>query len=294
MSAYLYPIALAIISAAVMLAEWLAPWRPGQRQLRRWFVSDLAHLVFNGHFLGVILWGISTHHLLPRIDAALGPQVTAALYRGLATHWPLWVQIPVVLLVVDFIHWCIHNLLHRVPFLWELHKTHHSVGDGEMDWIVSFRFQWTEVVVYKTLQYFPLAFFGFGGTAIMVHAIFGTLIGHLNHSNLNLSYGPLRYLLNSPRMHIWHHDYDGTSRTTVNFGIIFSMWDWIFGTAKMPDAVPARIGFRGDDRFPRDFLSQTAWPASKLFGARRMPAVTIATAALGAALIGVGWWLHFP
>ena len=74
----------------------------------------------------------------------------------------------------DFIQWCVHNMLHRVPLFWEFHKAHHSVKDGEMDWIVSFRFSWLEVIVYKSVLYLPMVFFGFRWEALMFHAIFGT------------------------------------------------------------------------------------------------------------------------
>src|SRR5205085_574315 len=142
------------------------------------------------------------------------------------------------------------------------------VVDGEMDWIVSFRFHWMEVVVYKALQFVPLAFFGFGATAVMTHAIVGTLIGHLNHANLDWGYGPWRYLLNNPRMHLWHHDYDAPAGRAKNFGIIFSVWDFVFRTAHVPDHPPRKLGFPGVEEFPTNFFTQEIWP---ICGRRRSP-----------------------
>ena len=264
MSPWLYPVALILISAAVMALEWWRPWRPAQKQLRPGIVSDLVHLVVNGHFLGVLLYTVAANTVAPALDVAFrGLGISWWSYVSFAASWPLAVQVVVALVVVDFLQWCVHNVLHRVSFLWEIHKVHHSIRDGEMDWIVAFRFHWLEVVVYKGLLYLPLLPFGFAPEALMFHAIFGTLIGHLNHANLNWSYGPLRYVLNSPRMHIWHHDRDGDERTTRNFGIIFSMWDWIFRTAKMPDAPPAHLGFDGDEHMPNHFLAHAVWPASE-------------------------------
>ncbi|MDP2316395.1 MAG: rhodanese-like domain-containing protein [Pseudomonadota bacterium] len=289
---YAYAVALVAISLAVAALEALFPWRTRQRQLRPGLLGDLAHLVFNGHILGVILFGVATTHILPSLDHVLGRAgLTEMVHRGVAQGWPLSVQILVALVAVDFAQWVVHNLLHRVPWLWHFHKCHHSIVDGEMDWIVSFRFQWTEVVVYRTILYFPLAFFGFDPRAVFVHAVLGTLIGHLNHANLDLDWGPLRYVLNSPRMHIWHHDYEGDGRTTVNFGIIFSAWDWIFGTARMPAHPPARLGFRGVEDFPTDFLGHVAWPLQRLAPrAVVQPVVGL----LGAGLLALGWWAHEP
>jgi sterol desaturase/sphingolipid hydroxylase (fatty acid hydroxylase superfamily) len=296
MAAYTYVIALALISVFVAGLEWAFPWRREQPQLRRALLSDFVHLAFNGHLLGIILYGIAVNRVLPAVDDLVGGQgFTGLVGRNIAVDWPWWIQIPVALVVVDFMQWGIHNLLHRVPFLWPLHQTHHSVKDGEMDWIVAFRFQWAEVVVYKALLYVPLAFFGFSSFAMLFHAIFGTLIGHLNHANLDLGHGWWRYILNSPRMHIWHHDRAADAKTTVNFGIIFSTWDWLFGTAKMPDAPPAHIGFAGDQQFPNDFFGQAAWPLPALFGARlnTLPA-RLVSSTFGIAIVAGLYMLSLP
>ena len=292
MSAYVYPIALALISLLLLLLERFFPARPNQKQLRPGLGWDVVHLLFNGHFLGVIFYGVAQRWLLPPLDGFLEARGwSEAVYRDAAASWPVSLQIVVALFAVDFLQWCVHNALHRVPWLWETHRCHHSVEDGEMDWIVAFRFQWTEVVIYRLALYVPLAWFGFGYAAIMFHAIFGTLIGHFNHSNLNVSWGPLRYLLNSPKMHLWHHDFDGGQHTTKNFGIIFSCWDWMFGTAYMPDEPPARLGFPGVESYPKNFFAATAWPLGRLFPKRRARWVA---SVIGVALIAGGWALHEP
>ncbi|MCB9524244.1 MAG: sterol desaturase family protein [Myxococcales bacterium] len=294
LSAYLYPIGLALFSVVVAAAERRWPWRKEQVALRRYLWSDLIHLVFNGHFLGAVLAGLAANFVLPHIDAWLGQAgLMDTVYRNAASQWPLWVQIPVALVVVDFIQWSVHNLLHRVAFFWEFHKGHHSVKDGEMDWIVSFRFQWTEVVVYKTVLYLPLVWFGFGYEAIMFHALFGTLIGHLNHANLDLGHTWLRYIFNSPRMHLWHHDYDRDGTNTVNFGIIFSTWDWLFGTAYMPEHTPRALGFPGVETYPNDFFGLMAWPVSHWLGEGKR-AATVGASVVGVLLVGGGYWAALP
>jgi sterol desaturase/sphingolipid hydroxylase (fatty acid hydroxylase superfamily) len=276
---YAYPVALAAISLTAIVLERFFPARPEQPLVcRAGFPSDLAHLIFNGHFLGVILYGIAVAHILPHVE------LHASL--RLASAWPVWAQVPIALVAIDLMQWAVHVMLHRVPPLWRFHQVHHSVLDGEMSWIASFRFHWVEVVVYKSLLYLPLALLGFGPAAIMTHAIIGTAIGHLNHANLGWDYGALRYVLNSPRMHAWHHDAGSDAGRAVNFGIIFSLWDWLFGTARLPDAPPSRLGFDGVERVPADFLSHVVWPlVPRARGARR-----VAGMALGCVVIALGWW----
>lgn len=260
---YLYPIALAAISVLFVLLESWRPLRPEQKFWQRGRAWDFVHLVFNGHFLGTFIAVLGSYTLLPLANHAARGFGLEGGFESLAfaSAWPLWLQIPVILFGLDFVQWNVHRLLHAVPLFWEFHRTHHSVRDEEMSWIVSFRFAWTEVVIYKTVQYLPLAIMGFAYEAVMFHAIFGTLIGHLNHANFRWNWGPLRYLMNGPRMHRWHHD---AVDSRINYGIIFSCWDWIFGTAKLPDEPPEHIGFDGVEDFPRDFLSHSVWPLQKL------------------------------
>ena len=249
-----YPLALAVGSIVVAVLERVVPARPRQRSLRPGLGSDLAYLIFNGHFLGVGLAWVAARTVAPFLDGRLE--------LHLASGWPLWVQAAVAVVLLDFAQWTIHILLHRVPFLWEFHKVHHSVREGEMDWIVSFRFHWVEAVVYTTLQYLPLTILGFAGEALMFHAVFGTLVGHFNHANLDWGYGHWRYVLNSPRMHLWHHVADGPR--SRNFGIIFAVWDWVFGTAFLPDHPPRNLGFHGQEAMPPDFLRRSLWPLVRL------------------------------
>ncbi len=246
---------LAILSVGVALLERLVPARPEQRARRPGLGWDLVYLVVNGHLLGVMLAAGFAATVGPALDAV---GVSALLDRRWVSGWPLAVQAVVAILALDFVQWNVHRLLHAVPALWRFHQVHHSVRDGEMDWIVSFRFHWAEVIVYKTVQYVPLALLGFSGEALMAHAVLGTLVGHLNHANLDWGHGAWRYVLNSPRMHLWHHDAD--AREVHNFGIILSIWDWIFGTASMPDRPPRRLGFEGDAAMPPDFFRRSLWP----------------------------------
>ena len=262
-----YPVALAVLSVLVAAFEFAWPRRLEQKQLRARLWSDFCHLIFNGHWLGVGVYWLATHRIEPPLHSFLAGQgLDRVLFAGVASGVPWWAQIVLVIVVMDFVQWCVHNTLHRVPFLWEFHKIHHSVVDGEMDWIVSFRFHWMEVVVYKCMQYLPLAFFGFSGNAVLAHAMFGTLIGHLNHANLDWGHGPWRYVLNNPRMHLWHHDYDCKPGEARNFGIIFSAWDWIFGTAHVPDHPPRALGFPGTERVPLYFPLHELWPLVKRSG----------------------------
>jgi sterol desaturase/sphingolipid hydroxylase (fatty acid hydroxylase superfamily) len=256
---------LATISAFFVVLERAMPWRR-QRFFRPHIASDLVYVVFSGHVLGLMLAPLAGR-LTPHVDRLLGSSVGTGHIAGL----PIWAQFLIAFFVVDFIQWCIHNVLHRVSWLWAFHKVHHSILD--MDWLGSMRFHWFEVVFYRALQYVPLAMLGFHGSVLFYLALFSTFMGHFNHSNLSVPLGPLRYLLNHPTMHIWHHDHTMHYTAGCNFGINLSLWDWIFRTAYMPEDrdQPERLGFEGVERFPATFIGGQLVPFSHAFAPPEPP-----------------------
>ncbi|MBN2444221.1 MAG: sterol desaturase family protein [Spirochaetales bacterium] len=251
---------LLVTSFIVLLAERIRPWRKKQGLLRKEIGQDLLWFVFNG-FIGGIIFAVAFNtiysflRLLFSIVFLRNPETILLL-----NNLPFPLQILLYLIITDFLEWCIHNLLHRVPFLWKFHRVHHSITT--MDWIGNFRFHWLELFVYNTLKFLPIAVLGAHPDAILIVAVITTLIGHLNHSNLNISWGFFRYLLNSPRMHIWHHEKKLRGKAGVNFGVVFSFWDWLFRTAYMPlkQTVPDELGFSGQENMSNHFLMRFFLP----------------------------------
>ena len=248
------------ISLTFLLLERLFPWRKGQPLLRRGWVRDLGFLALNGRFFSpwiAVLNGAvavaATHGL-----RALGLRLDGSPIA----QWPLAAQLLAFLVFADFLQWCIHNLLHRVPWLWTFHKVHHSIDT--MDWIGNWRFHWMEIVVYKTLQWLPLAWLDASPQAVFAVAVVTTLWGDFNHANLDVGLGPLGYLLNNPRMHLWHHDQSTEGGTAKNFGIVLSVWDHLFGTAFWPrERSPQHLGYPGMQEMPETFHGQVLWPLTR-------------------------------
>jgi sterol desaturase/sphingolipid hydroxylase (fatty acid hydroxylase superfamily) len=167
-------------------------------------------------------------------------------------------------IIADFLQWNIHRLLHRVPFLWEFHKVHHSVK--EMGFAAQFRFHFLETIVYKSLQYIPLGMIGFGIQEFFIVHMLAVFIGHLNHANINWDYGVFRYLINNPKMHLWHHakELPDSHRYGVNFGISLSIWDYLFKTAHVPyHKANLELGFEKDENYPTGFIDQVIEPFKK-------------------------------
>ncbi len=251
---------LIAVSLFCFCLERVSPWRKNQKVLRKGFWQDLFWLVFNGHYLGLI-FAVITGYFIAEFNTFLGAQgLPVPDSLALLAGRPVWLQFIVFFVLKDFIEWNIHRLLHNVPWLWQFHKLHHSIE--ELDWIGNFRFHWGEVVVYKTLSYLPLVVLGVDGSVILTIAVLGTLMQDLNHANLRIDWGPLKYVFNSPMMHVWHHDVALHGKGGQNFAIVLSVWDWLFKTVYWPSdtEAPGKLGFVDMDVYPRGLLGRLVFP----------------------------------
>ena len=104
-------------SLLCLIVERVRPWRKEQRVLREGIWQDLFWLVFNGHFLGLMM-ALVTGQLVLWFNEVLhqaGWPVPQDI--RLLSGTPLWVQFVVFLVLKDFVEWNIHRLLHNVPWL---------------------------------------------------------------------------------------------------------------------------------------------------------------------------------
>ncbi len=257
-----YFYALIAISLVVWGLEIVFPWRKNQPIIRKDFWLDIFYMFFNFFILNLILLialSDTAAHVFNNILSSIGVSL-ADLQLVNLNALPKAVGLLIFFLVSDFVQWNTHRLLHRVNFLWNFHKVHHSVK--QMGFAAHLRYHWMEPVVYKSLLYIPIAIIG-GVPAqdvILVHFLAIT-IGHLNHANIGWDYGWLKYIFNNPKMHIWHHSKELPERHGVNFGISLSLWDYLFKTNYVPkDGRDIELGFHGDEKFPDSFIKQEIYP----------------------------------
>jgi sterol desaturase/sphingolipid hydroxylase (fatty acid hydroxylase superfamily) len=246
------------VSLFFLVLEWVKPWRKTQPKFRKDFWLDFFYMFFNFFLFSLIIYNAAAEvivHLFRDLLALVGLRNLVAIEIG---RWPVTAQLLTLFVVRDFIQWNVHRVLHRVPWLWEFHKVHHSVE--QMGFAAHLRYHWMENVVYRVFEYLPLAMIGFGIDDFFVVHLFALAIGHFNHSNLYLPLGPLKYLVNNPQMHIWHHarHWPESHPYGINFGLTLSVWDYLFGTAVIPhDGRDIELGFPGVEQFPKHFVGQT-------------------------------------
>ena len=247
---------LVVISLAVWGLEIAFPWRKSQGLIRKDFWLDGFYMFFNFFVFAIVISGV--YSLLKKALSESGISMESLTLMNLSGLKMVW-QLLIFFVILDFVQWFTHVLLHRYPLLWQFHKVHHSVA--EMGFAAHLRYHWMENIFYKPLK--TLGVMLLGGfepeQAYIVHFTAIT-IGHLNHANIKLTYGPLKYLFNNPVMHLWHHAYHLPEGHThgINYGISLSLWDYIFRTASIPNPEDGEIklGFPGIEEFPQSFGKQ--------------------------------------
>jgi hypothetical protein len=87
------------VSAAFVVFERIRP-RKQQRILRADIATDLFYLVFNGHFLGILVTAVAAP-FIARLDAGLeAVELRDRFYLGVAAGLPAWAQFTIAVLTV--------------------------------------------------------------------------------------------------------------------------------------------------------------------------------------------------
>jgi sterol desaturase/sphingolipid hydroxylase (fatty acid hydroxylase superfamily) len=134
--------------------------------------------------------------------------------------------------LLDLPYYWFHRLQHASVFLWRFHRVHHSVR--ELSTLNSFHHVTEELfrIPLVTLPMCLLIHFDAGHVPVAVSILFSGQ-AFLQHACTRLSLGPLRYVIVDNRYHRLHHAMDDRSPVR-NFGTFTSVWDQVFGTARMP------------------------------------------------------------
>lgn len=149
-----------------------------------------------------------------------------------------------MLLAYDISYYVYHYAQHRFPFLWELHKVHHSaqvmVGITKdrvhpLDDLMNR--MWDGVIpgicfgMWTLIALDPVEVTIFGINVYVVRNIL--MMDFVRHTHLKISFGPINNLVLCPHWHQLHHSID-PRHYDKNFGLLFSFWDRLFGTLVVP------------------------------------------------------------
>lgn len=246
--------------------ELVFPWRKNQPILREHFWLDIFYLFWNYFLFALVAYNALSMVAVEAFNDFLGIFGITNTVAIKVDQLPGWLQLVIIFIVRDFMQWAIHRMYHHVGWMWEFHKVHHSTR--EMGFAALLRYHWMENILYRTLEYIPLAMIGFGITDFFIVHIFTLVLGQLGHANLRIPLGPFKYIINGPQMHLWHHarELPKSHPNGFNYGISLSLWDFLFRTNYWPsDDENLLVGLPDEDKFPEGFVGQTIEPFRRIF-----------------------------
>lgn len=154
----------------------------------------------------------------------------------------LWLYTIALTVFQDLGTYIIHYAMHKIPFLWEFHKVHHSAE--KLLPLTQYRIHPVELIInnlkyvivfglvtgfFDYFSYFPTYKYMVYGVNIFSF-IFLAFGANLRHSYVKLKYPDfIERIFISPFQHQIHHS-NNPAHFDKNMGSKFAIWDAIFGT----------------------------------------------------------------
>jgi sterol desaturase/sphingolipid hydroxylase (fatty acid hydroxylase superfamily) len=265
------------IALMLTLMRGLERWRPVEPVTDRAAVrTDILYTLIHrlGLFRVVLFLSID-----PLWDALTGQLRLSGLHGfQLDGLWPgvtdlAWVSFIVYLLLFDLVDYGYHRLQHSVGWWWQLHAVHHSQRQMTL-WSDNRNHLLDDLLRDSVFVLLALAVGVAPGQFVAIVAV-TQLVESLSHANVRLGFGPLRWLLVSPRFHRLHHavglGHESAGQGSLgghNFAVLFPVWDILFRSARFDDPLqPTGIRDQLEGRdYGRSFWAQQWLGLKRLAG----------------------------
>jgi len=245
-----------LICWIIFIIAWerISPYRKGLPFFRDGFWVDLVwYTIIQSYLLKIVIF-----------DYIISPVQHHFDWSGFQfiKSWSLTEQVLFFLVTHDLYIYLFHRLQHHSKLLWRTHEAHHS--GKEIDFLAGSRSHALEIIINQTIEFAPIIILGADPAVIPIKATLDAMFGMFIHANINVKFGKLKYLLNSPELHLWHHaNYREVFH--ANFSTKFSVWDYLFGTIYDPGCKP---GDQPEDwglyyDFPKDYFLQHAFSVKR-------------------------------
>ncbi len=143
---------------------------------------------------------------------------------------PFWLTVVISIVILDFVIYLQHVMVHAVPALWRLHRVHHA--DLDFDVTTGGRFHPLEIFLSLLIKFAAIMVLGPPVLAVVLFEVILNGTALFNHSNVRLPVAldrVLRWIVVTPDMHRVHHSVEDDEANS-NFGFNLPWWDRLFGT----------------------------------------------------------------
>ncbi len=212
-----------ICALSVMsVLELLIPRRPMATDRGSRWLANMSLLVLDTALLRILM------PLLPLAAAVWAFNADVGLFN--VVDMPVWIGIPLAVLILDFAAYGWHICSHKVPVLWRFHQVHHS--DRDVDLTTAVRFHPIEPMIGGVFRAAIGILLGLPPLGMAAFEILLTATNLFSHGNIRLhpwQDAIMRKLVVTPDMHRVHHSTQDTEKDS-NYGFCFAFWDRICGT----------------------------------------------------------------
>jgi sterol desaturase/sphingolipid hydroxylase (fatty acid hydroxylase superfamily) len=249
--------------------ERVSPYRKGLAFFREGFWIDLVwYTLIQSYFLKILIFDYVIAPVQHHFDWSAFQFVK---------DWPLAVQVLFFLVTHDLYIYLFHRFQHSNKVFWRIHEAHHS--GKEVDFLSGSRSHVIEIIINQTIEFAPIILFGADPAVIPIKALLDAMFGMFIHANVKVKLGKLKYIINSPELHLWHHA-NYLEVFHANFATKFAIWDHLFGTAYDPGHAPGNLpeNWGLGYEYPKDYFLQQAFSV-KRFNEKN--------------LLKYGWFKHY-
>lgn len=237
----------------IAIFEKVFPYKKSWTKNHNDIGNDAWHLVFTQIIIGRIMDPI-WKFILAGLTAYL-----AVTYGGnIWPHtWNIFTQLFLALLIAEFGRYWIHRWAHEVNWLWRLHAVHHS--PKRLYFLNAARFHPLEKVLFLIPETVPFIIMGTSENVLLMYAIFNSIHGLFQHSNIYIKMGWLNYIFSMTELHRWHHS-KRIRESNNNYGNNLIIWDIVFGTFFWPkENEVGEIGLINPN-YPENYIGQVKAP----------------------------------
>lgn len=146
---------------------------------------------------------------------------------------PVWAELLLSVVLLDYTLYLWHFLTHKVPFLWRFHLAHHV--DLDLDASTALRFHAGEMLLSVPWRAAQVLLLGISPRALSLWQTLVLMEIMFHHSNTRLPFELERHLCRiivTPRMHGIHHSIV-REETDSNWSTIFAWPDYLHGTIRL-------------------------------------------------------------
>ncbi len=228
--------------------------------------TDVMFFLLNSFVFGLVLgWALLSYHF---VDTTTNKALIALFGGREATTLPAWATMTIftiaIFLAYELGYYTDHYLAHRIPFLWEFHKVHHTAE--VLTPVTNFRVHPIDTLVFYNILavlmgttggflnwYFgkPVHQFSLYNSNVII-LLFTYILDHLHHTSFWIAFtGFWGRIFVSPAHHQIHHS-TNPIHFNKNMGSTLAIFDWMFGTLHVPSKKREHLEFGVNPKSPAD------------------------------------------